>query len=122
MIPYSVIVCYRLVIIRAVNFKQKSAQRHRGLVERGAYAACQFQRIVVGPKMHEERTRLFIEHMAMYRSYLNVAGTQRSDQRIDLVTRHQKVAGDGCLAAAGRLEVDGVVASPTSSLPICTHS
>ena len=60
-------------------------QRYCGLIERGADAARQFQRVVVGPKMNEEHTRLFIEHVAVDRGHLDVAGTQRPDQRIDFL-------------------------------------
>ena len=91
-------------------------QRYCGLIERGADAARQFQRVVIRPKMNEEHTRLFLEHMAVDRGHLDVAGTQRPDQRIYLVARNQKIAGDGRLATAGRLEVDGVGAAKRRAL------
>ena len=39
--------------------------RIRHLVERGADAFGEFERIVVRPKMHEEQARLLVEHVAM---------------------------------------------------------
>src|SRR5260370_16805837 len=85
------------------------------LVERSANAARQFQGIVVRPEMDEEHPRLFVEHVTVDRRHLDIAGSQRPDQRIDLIARYQKIAGDGSLAVAGRLKIDGVSAAKRST-------
>src|SRR5882724_276391 len=82
-----------------------------GFVERSAHAACQFQGVVVGPKVDEEHAWLLVQHVTMDRRYLDIAGAQRPDQRIDLTAGDEKVAGDGGFAAAGRLKIDGVGAA-----------
>src|SRR6202011_1670136 len=69
---------------------------------------------VVGPEMDEEQPRLFVEHVAVDRGDLDVAGTQCPDQGIDLVARKQEVAGDGGLTVASGLEVDGIGAAQRS--------
>ena len=48
-----------------------SALRTRRLVESRAQAPGQFDRIVVGPEMHEEQPRLLIEHVTMDRRHLD---------------------------------------------------
>ena len=58
--------------------------------------------------MHEEQPRLFVEHVAVDRRDIDAIGAQRPDHRIDFVARQYEVAGDRRLAAAGRLEVDGL--------------
>src|SRR5882672_2111244 len=88
-----------------------SVLRDGGLVERGPDAARQFQRVVVGPEMDEEHPRLLVEHVTMDRRHFDIGSAQDSDERIDLIAGNQKIAGDGSLAAAGRLKVDRVGAA-----------
>jgi hypothetical protein len=44
-----------------------------------ARTARQFHRIVVGPEMDEEHTRLLVEHVAMDRGHLDIPGSQRAN-------------------------------------------
>src|SRR5712664_4491805 len=88
-----------------------SVLRDGGLVERGPDAARQFQGVVVSPKMNEEHARLLVEHVTVDRRHFDIGSAQDSNQWIDLIAGNQKIAGDGCLAAARRLKVDGVGAT-----------
>src|SRR5215468_1672476 len=85
---------------------EMSALRARCLVECGAQARGELDRVVIGPEMHEAQPRLLIQHVAVQCRHLDAVRVQRMDHRIDLLARHDEVAGDGGLAAAGRLEVD----------------
>src|SRR3954469_19775450 len=84
-----------------------SALRARGPVEGGAQSLGELDCIVVGPEVHEDETRLLGQHVAVHRRHLNAVFAERLDHRVDLVARQHEVAGDGGLAAAGRLEADG---------------
>src|SRR5262245_11110834 len=44
--------------------------------------------------------------MGVYGRYLDAAFAQSADHRVHLLGRDHEVAGDRCLAATGRLEVD----------------
>jgi hypothetical protein len=76
------------------------------LIKGGPQALGQLDRLIIGPKMHEEQARLFNEHVAMHRGHLDLIFAQRLDDRIDLVSRENKIAGDRGLAATRRLEVN----------------
>src|ERR1043165_6817248 len=82
------------------------ALRARRLVERGAQAPGELDRIVVGPKMHEDQARLLGQHVAVDRRPLDAVLAQHLDHRIDFLAGQHEVAGDRRLAAAGRLEID----------------
>jgi hypothetical protein len=58
------------------------------------------------PEVHEEKSRLLIQHVAMQRGHLDAVRAQRQNDRVDLVARQHEVARDGRLPAPGRLEVD----------------
>jgi hypothetical protein len=53
--------------------------RDGSFVERSTDGARQFHRIVVGPEMDEEHTRLLVEHVAMDRGHLDIPGSQRAN-------------------------------------------
>src|SRR5438046_8940783 len=102
----------------------KLGLRARCLVERGAQSPGKFQRIVMGPEMKEEQSRLFVQHVAMDGGHVDSACPQRLDHGIHLIARQNKVSGDSRLAAAGRLEVDSRVIAQRSYLRIlnnCLH-
>jgi hypothetical protein len=61
---------------------------HRSLVQRSPDSVCKLDGVVVGPKVDEEHARLFVEHMTVNRRYLDIASTQRADERIDLAVRY----------------------------------
>src|SRR5262249_25891845 len=93
------------------SYQYVSVLRGCCLVERSADISRQFHRVIIGPEMDKEHPGLLVEHVTVDRRYFDVAGTQRTDQRVDLVARHQEITCDRGLAAAGRLEVDGVGAA-----------
>src|SRR3981189_2206450 len=66
----------------------------RSLVQRRPNSVCQLDGVVVGPKVDEEHARLFVQHMTVNGRYLDIAGAQRADQRVDFVAGHQKVSRD----------------------------
>jgi hypothetical protein len=84
-----------------------SALRARGLVERGPQSLGELHGVVVGPEVHEDETGLLGEHVAVDRRHLDAVLPQRLDHRVHLFPCQHEVAGDGGLAAAGRLEADG---------------
>src|SRR5262245_26053028 len=67
-----------------------SAFRACGLVQRGTQTSGEFDGVVVGPEMHEEKPRLFGQHMAMYRGDLDPVRAQRADHWIDLIAGQNK--------------------------------
>src|SRR5450432_1713948 len=71
---------------------------HRSLVQRSSDSVCKLDGVVVGPKVDEEHARLFVEHVTVNRRYLDIASTQRADERIDLAVCYQKVSRDRGLA------------------------
>src|SRR4029453_8671487 len=84
-----------------------SMQRHGALVERGAKPSRQFRRFAIGPEWQEEEPRLLVQHVAMDGRHIDPVGSQGLDDGIDLITGENEVAGDGSLAAAGRLKIYG---------------
>jgi hypothetical protein len=66
----------------------------------------QFGRVIIGPEMHEEEARRFIEHVAVKRRQADPSRTQRADDRIHLGGGHHEVSADRRPPAAGGLEVD----------------
>src|SRR5437660_1043704 len=84
-----------------------SALRACCLVERGTEPLRKLHRVVVRPEVQEEQPRLLVQHVAVDRRHLDAVRAQRLDHGIDLISRQHEVAGDGGLAAAGGLEVDG---------------
>src|SRR5882757_3720641 len=98
-------------MVVAFRLRRPSALGDGGLVERGAHASRQLQSIVIGPEVDEEHARLFVEHVAVDRGDLDVAGAQGPDEGVDLVAGDQEVAGYRRLAATCRLEVDRVGSS-----------
>jgi hypothetical protein len=67
----------------------------------------QLYRIFVGPKMHEEQARLFIQHVAVQGSDLDSIRAQRFNYGIDFASKQHEIASDGCLTISGGLEIDG---------------
>jgi hypothetical protein len=61
---------------------------HRSPVQRSPDSVCQLDSVVVGPKVDEEHARLFVEHMTVNCRYLDIASTQRANERIDLAARY----------------------------------
>ena len=57
--------------------------------------------------MKEDDSRLFGQHVAVDRRDVDAVGTQCAYHVRDFRAYEGEVAGDRCLAAAGRLEVDG---------------
>src|SRR5215207_492222 len=53
-----------------------SAPLARSLFESSAQALRQFDRIVVGPEMHEDQSRLFAQHVAVNGRYLDAIAAQ----------------------------------------------
>src|SRR5260370_34771581 len=96
------------VEISGATAPKRSALGDGGLVECRPNALGELHRIVVRPEMHEEHSRLLVEHVTMDRGDLDVTRPQGADQRVDLVGRHHELAGDRRLALAGRLEIDGI--------------
>src|SRR6516162_8982495 len=80
--------------------------RARGLVERGTQPLGELERIVIGPEMQEEESRLLVQHVAVDRSDLDAIGPQRHDYRIHLLSQEHEIAGNGRLTTTRRLEVD----------------
>lgn len=56
--------------------------------------------------MHEEEPGLLVEHVAVKCSHLDVAGVKSLNNRIDLVSCQNEVAGNRRLAVAARLKAD----------------
>ena len=53
--------------------------------------ACgELARVVIGPEMHEEDARLFVEHVAVQGGDLDAVGLQGLDHRIDLLASSTK--------------------------------
>src|SRR5206468_10100778 len=92
----------------AVPMDARSALGDGRLVERRPNALGKLQRIVVRPKMHEEDTRLFGQHVTVERCHLDAVRSQRLDHGVDLIAGDDKVAGNSCLTSASRLEVDRI--------------
>jgi len=57
--------------------------------------------------MKEEQSRLLVQHVAVDRRHVDAIRPQRLDHGIHFVIGQNEISGDGGLAAAGRLEVDG---------------
>src|SRR5437868_15108155 len=57
--------------------------------------------------MHEEQTRLLIEHMAVHRRDFDAIVAQRANYGIHFVGAQHEIAGDSSFSAAGRLKIDG---------------
>src|SRR6516162_7630312 len=85
-----------------------SALRARRLVERGAKAFRQLQRIVVGPEVQKKESWLLVQHVTVDCRHFDAICKKRLDYRVDLITRQHKIASDRRFAAAGRLEIDGL--------------
>ncbi len=77
------------------------------LVERRAQPLRQFGRVIIRPEMHEERPRLVVEHVIVDSRYLDAVFPQRLQHRVHFRAQQNEIAGDGRLAAARRLKVDG---------------
>src|SRR5262249_30069937 len=78
----------------------------RSLTERRTQPARELERVIIGPEVHEEETRLLNEHVAMQGGDLDSVLPQRLDYGIDLDVEQNEVAGYGGLAAACRLKID----------------
>src|SRR6516225_2191932 len=83
-----------------------SAPGARGLVERSAQPPSELDGIVVRPEVHEEKTGLLVQHVAVNRRDLDAIRPQCLDHRVDLIGGEHEVAGDRSLAATGWLEPD----------------
>src|SRR5215216_389162 len=83
-----------------------SALCARGLIKSCAQALSELKRIVVRPEMHENQPGLLGQHVAMNCRHFDATLSERFDNRIDFSSNQHEVAGNGGLAAAGRLEVD----------------
>jgi hypothetical protein len=57
--------------------------------------------------MNKERARLVVEHVVVNRGDLDAVVLQGLDERIDLARERHEVTGNGRLAVARRLKVDG---------------
>jgi hypothetical protein len=77
-------------------------KRRRG-VGLGTFGARSFTASSWAPEVHEDQARLLGEHVAVDRRYLDAARPQSLDHRVHLVCGQHEIAGDGGLAAAGRL-------------------
>ena len=86
----------------AFRLRRPSALGDGGFVERVTHTPRKLQGIVIGPEVDEEHARLFVEHVAVDRGDLDVAGAQGPDEGVDLVAGDQEVAGYRRLAAAPR--------------------
>jgi hypothetical protein len=80
-------------MILAIRCTGPSALGDGGLVERGTHAGRQLQGVVIGPEV-DEHAGIFVEHVAVDRGDLDVAGAQGPDEGIDLVAGDQEVARD----------------------------
>jgi hypothetical protein len=56
--------------------------------------------------VHEEQSRLLIQHVAMKGRHLDAVSAQRLDDRVNLARHHDEIAGDSGFAAASRLKTD----------------
>ena len=69
------------------------------LVQRRPQAFRELLPIIIGPEVHEEKPRLFVEHVRVQGRDLNPIRLQLAQHRIDLFGRQDKIAGNGRLAA-----------------------
>src|SRR6266849_5944249 len=104
----SVIAKILMTRVLSVLKRQSLALRARRLVERGAQSPGKLQGVVIGPEMKKEQPWLLIQHVAVDRGYVDAIRPQRFDHGIYFVPGKHKIAGNGRLAAAGRLETDRV--------------
>src|SRR5437762_10140751 len=86
----------------------RSALYHIHLIESGTQTTGEFQRVVVGPKVHEEQVWRFYQHVAVQGRHFDTVVSQCFDHRVDLTGEQHEVAGDGCLVSTCRLEVNGL--------------
>src|SRR6185312_7350570 len=84
---------------------------HIHQVQRGTHTLRELLSIIVGPEVHEEEVRIVLDHVTVERGHFDTMLTQGPQNRIDLTADHYEIAGDGCLATAGRLEIDGCSSS-----------
>ncbi len=63
----------------------------------------QLHRVIIGPEMHEEQSRLLIQHVAVQSGHLDSVVSQCLQHRIDLLGQKHEVAGDGSPPVAGWL-------------------
>src|SRR6266516_64287 len=74
-------------------------------VQRRANAACQFQRIIVGPEVHEEQPRRLRQHVTVQGGNRDAVFVERLYDGVHFTRSKHEVAGDSCAALAGRLKV-----------------
>src|SRR5690349_1599589 len=65
-----------------------------GLVECCAKSFCQFDSVVIGPKVHEKQPWLFVEHVTVQSGDFYPAFPQRLDDRVDLFADQNEIASD----------------------------
>src|SRR6185437_7203217 len=75
----------------------------------------ELQGVAVGPKIHEERARLFLKHVAMQCRDLDAGILQRANHRIDLL-RRQLLSMPSMSMLAG-VDVPGVARTASCSSP-----
>src|SRR6266496_154753 len=77
-----------------------------GLIKRRAQAVRQLHGIVIRPEVHVEKAWLVVQRVVVNGRDFDAALAKRSRNRVDLAAEHGEVAGDSCLTADGRLEVE----------------
>src|SRR6476659_4383795 len=80
--------------------------RSMNRIESGPQPLRELHRVVVSPKVNEERARLLADHVIVDRGHLDPVVTERGNQRVYFVRQRNEVSGNRRLAAASWLEVD----------------
>ena len=62
--------------------------------------------IIFGPKVHEVEARLLVQHMTVQGRHFDPVVAKHPKHGIHLFGQQNEVASDGCLVAAGQLEID----------------
>ena len=70
-------------------------------IDRRTQALCEFRCIVVGPEVHEIKSWLFIDHVAVQRGDRDAILSEHFDHRIHFRTNQDKVTGDCRFGSAG---------------------
>jgi len=65
----------------------RSHPSRSGLIKGNLESLSELRSIVVGPEMHEQQSRLLVEHVAMNGGNLDPVRAQAADERIDLLAR-----------------------------------
>src|SRR5215470_19374108 len=82
--------------------------RDRGLVQRRTQSLGELLGVVICPEMHEKYPWLLVKHVAVDGGNFDAVLAKCLNQRIDFLASDHEITGNGGLAAASRLEVNGI--------------